>query len=375
MLHILFLPSWYPNHKNDLDGNFIQNHAKAAAIHHNVSVLFVTSIPDLNENFKIEKKNSTNLTELYVYYKDSSFIIIKLYRILKSYYLGLKNIASFDLIHSHVFEKIGIFSILIAFLLNKKIILSEHNSNLYKLDTQRNQIKTWHAFWYKKYDAILTVSNSLKTCFIELGIPQNKLKVIYNVVDTSFFKYEAHRLENTKFEFLHISNFAKIKNIEGILIAFKKLLEDDPNCNLTILGDGNLQDVINQANSLKIAQENIHFVGKIMPDFLADYYQNADTFILNSYKETFGVVLAESLCCGCPIITTKNGGYSNEMSPDEGIVIPPDDSKALFEAMKKMISTKNQWHREKIAMEAHSKFGQAAIAAQLDTIYQKIFNK
>jgi glycosyltransferase involved in cell wall biosynthesis len=141
------------------------------------------------------------------------------------------------------------------------------------------------------------------------------------------------------------------------------------------LGDGNLQDVINQANSLKIPQENIHFVGKIMPDFLADYYQNADTFILNSHKETFGVVLAESLCCGCPIITTKNGGYSNEMSPDEGIVIPPNDSKALFEAMKKMIATKNHWNREKIAMEAHSKFGQAAIAAELDTIYQKIFNK
>lgn len=375
MLHILFLPSWYPNHKNDLDGNFIQNHARAAAIHHNVSVLFVTSIPDLNENFKIEKKKSSNLTELYVYYKDSSFIIIKLYRILKSYYLGLKNIASFDLIHSHVFEKIGIFSILIAFLLNKKIILSEHNSNLYKLDTQRNQIKTWYAFWYKKYDAILPVSNSLKTCFMELGIPQNKLNVIYNVVDTSFFKYEVNRLENKKFEFLHISNFARIKNIEGILIAFKKLLEDDPSCNLTILGDGNLQDVINQANSLKIPQENIHFVGKIMPDFLADYYQNADTFILNSYKETFGVVLAESLCCGCPIITTKNGGYSNEMNPDEGIVIPPDDSKALFEAMKKMIATKNHWNREKIAMEAHSKFGKAAIAAELDTIYQKIFNK
>jgi glycosyltransferase involved in cell wall biosynthesis len=375
MLHILFLPSWYPNHKNDLDGNFIQNHARAAAIHHNVSVLFVTSIPDLNENFKIEKKKSSNLTELYVYYKDSSFIIIKLYRILKSYYLGLKNIASFDLIHSHVFEKIGIFSILIAFLLNKKIILSEHNSNLYKLDTQRNQIKTWYAFWYKKYDAILPVSNSLKTCFMELGIPQNKLNVIYNVVDTSFFKYEVNRLENKKFEFLHISNFARIKNIEGILIAFKKLLEDDPSCNLTILGDGNLQDVINQANSLKIPQENIHFVGKIMPDFLADYYQNADTFILNSHKETFGVVLAESLCCGCPIITTKNGGYSNEMNPDEGIVIPPDDSKALFEAMKKMIATKNHWNREKIAMEAHSKFGKAAIAAELDTIYQKIFNK
>lgn len=375
MLHILFLPSWYPNHKNDLDGNFIQNHARAAAIHHNVSVLFVTSIPDLNENFKIEKINSPNLTELYVYYKDSSIIIIKLYRILKSYYVGLKNIASFDLIHCHIFEKVGILSILIAFLLNKKNIITEQSSLIYKFHAFSSWKKLFYRLFYKKFDFILVVSDSTKKIFIQMGILPKDIDIIYNVVDTSFFKYEAHRIENTKFEFLHISNFARIKNIEGILIAFKKLLKDDPNCNLTILGDGNIQDVINQANSLKIPQENIHFVGKIMPDFLADYYQNADTFILNSHKETFGVVLAESLCCGCPIITTKNGGYSNEMNPDEGIVIPPDDSKALFEAMKIMIATKNHWNREKIAMEAHSKFGQAAIGAELDTIYQKIFNK
>ena len=375
MLHILYIPSWYPNHKNDLDGNFVQNHARAAATKHKISVLFITSMKNPSQTYLLETKTSGNLTEYYAYYKNSAFVFLKIYRWLRCFYFTFNKIKSLDGIHLHVFKKMGILGIFLAFVINKKIIITEQFSGLDKLTKESFFKKKWLFFWYKKFDAILPVSNALKTVFKELGIPQNKLNVIYNVVDTSFFKYEANRSDNIKFEFLHISNLVKRKNIEGILIAFKKLLEDDPNCNLTILGDGNLQDVINQANSLKIPQENIHFVGKIMPDFLADYYQNADTFILNSHKETFGVVLAESLCCGCPIITTKNGGYSNEMSPDEGIVIPPNDSKALFEAMKKMIATKNHWNREKIAMEAHSKFGQAAIAAELDTIYQKIFNK
>jgi hypothetical protein len=42
--------------------------------------------------------------------------------------------------------------------------------------------------------------------------------------------------------------------------------------------------------------------------------------------------------------------------------------------MKKMIVTKNQWHRDEIAQNAVSKFGEIAISVQLNTIYQKIFN-
>lgn len=374
MLHILFLPSWYPNHKNDLDGNFIQNHAKAVAIKHKVSVLFITSIQKPSQTFTFETKEKGNLTEYYGYYKSTSFFLLKIYRWLKCFYFLFKKIKPFDGIHVHVFKKMGILGILFAFLTNKKIILTEQYSGVHQLKSKSIIYRKWHSFWYKKYDAILPVSNSLKIVFEEIDISQHKLNVVYNVVDTSIFKPNKNRAENTKFEFLHISNFAKIKNVEGILIAFKKLLEEDPNCNLTILGDGNLQDVINQANGLKIPQENIHFVGKIMPDFLAVFYQNADTFILNSHKETFGVVLAESLCCGCPVITTKNGGYSDEMMTEEGFVIPPNDSEALFKAMKKMIATKNQWHRDEIAQNAVSKFGETAISEQLNTIYLKKFN-
>ena len=374
MLHILFLPSWYPNHKNDLDGNFIQNHAKAVAIKHKVSVLFITSIQKPSQTFTFETKEKGNLTEYYGYYKSTSFFLLKIYRWLKCFYSLFNKIKPFDGIHVHVFKKMGILGILFAFFTNKKIILTEQYSGVHQLKSKSIIYRKWHSFWYKKYDAILPVSNSLKVVFEEIGISQHKLNVVYNVVDTSIFKPNKNRAENTKFEFLHISNFAKIKNVEGILIAFKKLLEDDPNCNLTILGDGNLQDVVNHANGLKIPQENIHFVGKIMPDFLAVYYQNADTFILNSHKETFGVVLAESLCCGCPVITTKNGGYSDEMTTEEGFVIPPNDSEALLEAMKKMIATKNQWHRDEIAQNAVSKFGETAISEQLNTIYLKIFN-
>lgn len=374
MLHILFLPSWYPNHKNDLDGNFIQNHAKAVATKHKVSVLFITSFQNLPQSYLFETKEKGNLTEYYGYYKNTSFLLLKIYRWITCFYFLYNKIKPFDGIHVHVYKKMGIVGVFLGYFCNKKIILSEHSSELHLLKSKSIIYRKWNSFWYKKYDAILPVSNSLKVVFKEIGISQDKLNVVYNVVDTSVFKPNENRAVNTNFQFLHISNFAKIKNVKGILIAFKKLLEDDPNCYLTILGDGNLQDIINQANQLSIPQENIDFVGKIMPDFLVNYYQTADTFILNSHNETFGVVLAESLCCGCPVITTKNGGYSDEMTSEEGLVIPPDNSEALFEAMKKMIASKNQWPRDEIAQNAVSKFGEAAISEKLDTIYQKIFN-
>ena len=39
---ILWLVSWYPNRNDKFDGDFIQRHARAAAIYHDVHVIFVT---------------------------------------------------------------------------------------------------------------------------------------------------------------------------------------------------------------------------------------------------------------------------------------------------------------------------------------------
>ena len=68
---ILWLVSWYPNINDRFDGDFIQRHARAAAIFHDVHVLFVKEAT-INEEVKEEIHQATGLTEQIIYFKKKS---------------------------------------------------------------------------------------------------------------------------------------------------------------------------------------------------------------------------------------------------------------------------------------------------------------
>ena len=61
--------------------------------------------------------------------------------------------------------------------------------------------------------------------------------------------------------------------------------------------------------SSKTVPADIKFVGKILDqNKLAEYYSLADLCVVTSKRETFGMTVAESLCCGTPVVGFKSGG-------------------------------------------------------------------
>ena len=64
----VWLVSWYPNLNDAYDGDFIQRHARAAAIFHDIHVVFVTD-REQAEAMKEEKRQATGLTEQVIYFR------------------------------------------------------------------------------------------------------------------------------------------------------------------------------------------------------------------------------------------------------------------------------------------------------------------
>src|SRR5215831_6236586 len=70
--YILWLPSWYPNKLTPFDGDFIQRHARAAALYNNIHVIY--SVPDegkFADNIKESLNTDGRLTEHIIYFKKS----------------------------------------------------------------------------------------------------------------------------------------------------------------------------------------------------------------------------------------------------------------------------------------------------------------
>lgn len=85
-------------------------------------------------------------------------------------------------------------------------------------------------------------------------------------------------------------------------------------------------------------QERIEFVGAVN-DLQAEY-RNADIFVLPSRFEGYGMVFAEALASGLPIIAARAGAVPDVVPAGAGLLVPPDDVDALSQALRNVVSDK-----------------------------------
>ena len=141
-------------------------------------------------------------------------------------------------------------------------------------------------------------------------------------------------LENNEFVFLNVGRLVQAKDQTSLLLAFSDFLKTYKlNAKLVIVGEGPLRDnLCNYINNLDI-RENVILAG--FHSNVSEYYTAADCFVLSSLWEGFGIVLAEAMSCGLPVITTDAGGC-REVVEDSRFVISLQNPQEITLKMKEI---------------------------------------
>jgi glycosyltransferase involved in cell wall biosynthesis len=127
--------------------------------------------------------------------------------------------------------------------------------------------------------------------------------------------------------------------------AFVKSARYLPHVHFVVVG-GWLGDSIEYLKS--IAPQNVEFTGFVSYDELMEWYQKAKFYCQLSLYESFGMALAESMCCECVPVVTNNAALP-EVVGDTGFYVPYGDPEATAEAIKKAFkSGKGKEARERI---------------------------
>src|SRR6516164_429862 len=71
---------------------------------------------------------------------------------------------------------------------------------------------------------------------------------------------------------------------------------------------------------------------------VAQAYRAADAFVLPSFHEGYGMVYAEAMAHGLPVIATTAGAIPETVPPEAGLLVPPGDPAALARAVRRVIT-------------------------------------
>jgi glycosyltransferase involved in cell wall biosynthesis len=163
--------------------------------------------------------------------------------------------------------------------------------------------------------------------------PGLAIDVIPNGVDTRRFTPVKRGERN---DILFAGRLIRRKGVAHLLEAYAGLGDAPHRPRLLIAGDGPERAALAALSRRLGIADNVVFLGHLERDRLAQVYGEAGIFVLPSLAEALSNVVPEAMASGQAIVTTATG--AREVLQDNGLVVPPGDSAALRDALRRYLT-------------------------------------
>jgi len=261
--------------------------------------------------------------------------------------VALGNADKFDIIHCHW----EFFPVFFQRFIKTPVVYTFHN-------IPKHKDHRWKILdYYKKDMNVVFISNSEKK---NSPIKFKKDWIIYNGIDISNLKFNKEKNNN----FVWIGRIDPIKGIENAIKIAKKL-------DLRLSLAGQIQEM-RKDYFKKIIKPNlsdkIKYLGELSQNQLSDFYGNAKACLYPiEWEEPFGLVMAESMACGTPVIVFDRGSAKEVVKNGEtGFVVK--NINEMAKAIKKIDGINRSACRERV----EEKFTCQRMASNYEKIYYEI---
>lgn len=386
-MHILLLPSWYPDYPEDVKGIFFRDQALALLNHgHKVGVIAPklrtwrtllhrsgrSSIPF----FELDKDIPTYRKEVpailprgpygnYWLFKHAARVLLKHY---------VEHYGKPDIIHAHAAVFGGAAAADLAKAYGVPMVLTEHSSAF-----ARNLYKNWQLNLAGKGIAgsslCISVSPSLGEILGEqFTFSKDRWHWVPNVVADRFNAPKCLNKKQGSIIFLNLALMTEKKGLFDLVEAFHSIAWNHIAAELWLGGDGPIRAALEKKASELGISEKVRFLGMVAPEKVPELLGKADVMVVSSHYETFGVVAAEALMAGLPVIATRCGGPECIVEEGDGLLVPAKNPEALGIAMQELSENIESYDSCSIAKRAHDRFSGAAVAGRLTEVYAQVIN-
>lgn len=271
---------------------------------------------------------------------------------------------------------------------NLPLIITCHGTDLMGINDESKRNESWGTDWSKRAisyaNSIVTISKD-STELAESIFPEAKAKTIWirNGVDSHVFFPNSSIDKKSILNNLGIQeDYQKVVSFVGKLTNFKGVdvlldaasIYEDSNTLTLIAGDGELRKSL-EKQSEKLNLKNVVFLGNQPQSVLNGIYNIANCSIVPSRREPFGLVAAEAMLCGAPVIATNQGGLPDFVTPDVGILVNVEDSEGLASAINSVLKGEKVFDRQAIATKIKASYSQDSLIHKFEELYTNALNK
>ena len=394
-MNIFLIPSWYPHPAQPIAGCFTQEQARFYAELYPMDrmIVSVAGIGDFNLPLRkpqICVGNLVRYCKALNFHEETQDNFIEwrrpvlewshrfgggLTRIISAHWKNFcrtrAHFGSVEVIHAHVSYPAGWIAMELSRRSGVPYIITEHMSP-FPFQTPKfirnGQLTDWIRLPLATAHRVVAVSPTLAERITSFGLKSPQ--VIPNVVDERCFSPENLTEPGQLLTFLTVGSMVEQKGIPDLLRAIAKKQKKSRHIRFRFAGDGPQMAAYRRLAAELGIESSVEWLGKISRKEMPKLFKSCHAFVLTSHHETFGIVYAEALACGKPIIATRCGGPESIVTPENGVLVNVGDIIGIQRALLNVIHNREQYRPEVIRTDFIARFSRPAVSSQLKQLYE-----
>jgi glycosyltransferase involved in cell wall biosynthesis len=278
---------------------------------------------------------------------------------------------SIQIVNVHYFFGPWKYFLYLRRILPFRLVVSLHGGDVLGVDAGDNI--EYLERWSGAIDRLVFCSDAFRQQVLRPGSRlREKSSVVLNGLDID----PAPEGQATSFKRVYIACVAHLHEHKGqdvLLRAFKELGDFHSGLELDLVGDGPFRGELEALASELGIRERVNFRGRVSRETALEFMRGARAVCLPSRRETFGLVVAEAMLLGVPVVATTVGGIPEIVRHEiDGLLVPPDDPRRLGEALQRVLT--DEPLRERLTEAGGRRARESFSAARFAADYRRMFS-
>lgn len=203
-----------------------------------------------------------------------------------------------------------------------------------------------------RHDQVIAVSSDLFEASRLAGVPEERLSLIENAIDTEEFRRGRPRARDGRLRIGAVGRLSDEKGFDYLIRAVEQLIDEGFELELAIAGEGDREEALREQIAASPHAEHLHLLG-FQRDVRA-LFDSFDLFCLSSLREGLPNVVLEAMSMELPVVATRSGGMQEfARDGEDALLVDPGSTEELARGLRRVLA--NGELRERLARGARAR--------------------